>query len=377
MDRELAMSVVATAWNPLRNWARDRQVQLRLCLRATVAALATFAFSQLLNLPLGMWAVLTAVIVTQMSIGGSLKATIDYMVGSLGGAIYGGAMAALVPHTNVIAVAGVLAICVAPLALLAAINPSFRVAPITAIIVLLGPTSAEAGPIEGAFFRVLEVGLGGVTALAVAFLVFPAQAHGLAIDAAAEMLDLMARVLPDVFAGFTRDLDEGTIRRIQDSIGQAYARLDTISAEVKRERMTHLASEPDPAPLLRTLLRLRHDLVMMGRAAVVPLPPALQARLGPPLAGITETVCDFLRASANALEARRDPPPRGAVEAALAGFAAELGAIRRDGLTRDLPVDAVERIFALGFVLDQLDQHFADLERCVSECARSPVGAGA
>lgn len=57
------MSVVATAWKPLRSWARDHAVQLRLCLRVTVAALATFAFSQLLSLPLGMWAILTAVIV--------------------------------------------------------------------------------------------------------------------------------------------------------------------------------------------------------------------------------------------------------------------------------------------------------------------------
>jgi uncharacterized membrane protein YccC len=375
MDRELGMRI-ATAWTPLRNFARDRAVQLRLCLRVTVAALATFAFSHLVHLPLGMWAVLTAVIVTQMSIGASMKATTDYLVGSLGGAVYGGAVAALIPHPSFMAVAGVLAICVAPLALLAAINPSFRVAPITAIIVLLGPTSAEAGPIEGAFFRILEVGLGGVTALAIAFVVLPARAHGLAIDAAAKMLDLMARVLPDVFSGFTRDLDETAVRHIQDSIGQAYARLDTISAEVKRERMTHLAAEPDPGPLLRTLLRLRHDLVMLGRAAVMPLPPLLHARLGPPLAGIAETVSDYLRASADALEARRDPPPRGAAEAALAGFAAELGVIRRDRLTRDLPVEAVERIFALGFVLDQLGEHLTDLERCVNESAQSSAGTG-
>jgi uncharacterized membrane protein YccC len=373
MDWELGMSVVATAWTPLRNFARARAMELRLCLRVTAAALATFAFSELLSLPLGMWAILTAVIVTQMSIGASMKATTDYLVGSLGGAVYGGAVAALIPHSNVMAVAGVLAICVAPLALVAAVNPRFRVAPITAIIVLLGPTSAEAGPLEGAFFRILEVGLGGVTALAIAFVVLPAQAHGLAMDAAAKMLKLVAGALPDVFAGFTRNLDEAAILHIQDSIGQAYARLNEISAEVKRERMTHLAAEPDPAPLLRTLLRLRHDLVLIGRAAVVPLPPSVGERLGPPLARIAETLSDYLRASAKALEARRDPPPRGAVEAALAGFAAELGAIRHDRLTRDLSVEAVERMFALGFALDQLDAHFADLERCVSECAQSPV----
>jgi len=40
-----------------------------------------------------------------VSFGRSLKATIDYVVGTLGGAIYAGAVAALVPHANEIALA--------------------------------------------------------------------------------------------------------------------------------------------------------------------------------------------------------------------------------------------------------------------------------
>ena len=47
--------------------------------------------------PLVLWSVLTAVIVTQSSVGRSVKATIDYLVGTLGGAIYAGAVAALIP----------------------------------------------------------------------------------------------------------------------------------------------------------------------------------------------------------------------------------------------------------------------------------------
>jgi hypothetical protein len=58
-------------------------------------------------------------------------------------------------------------------------------------------------------------------------------------------------------------LDETAILRSQDSIGQAFTQLTTIAAEATRERMAHFASEPDTAPLLRTLVRLRHDLVMI------------------------------------------------------------------------------------------------------------------
>jgi hypothetical protein len=79
---------------------------------------------------------MTAVIVTQVSVGRSLKATFDYLVGTLGGAIYGGAIGVLIPHSNEVALLAVLALAVAPLALVAAINPSLSVAPITAVIVL-------------------------------------------------------------------------------------------------------------------------------------------------------------------------------------------------------------------------------------------------
>jgi uncharacterized membrane protein YccC len=69
----------------------------------------SLAAAQSLQLPLPLWAVLTAVIVTQMSVGRSLKATFDYLVGTLGGAIYGGAIGVLIPHSDEIALLAVLA----------------------------------------------------------------------------------------------------------------------------------------------------------------------------------------------------------------------------------------------------------------------------
>jgi hypothetical protein len=45
--------------------------------------------------------------------------------------------------------------------------------------------------------------------------------------------------------------------------------------------------------------------------------------------------------------------------------------MRREGLTRDLPDDAVERVFVLAFALEQLRRNFDDLARCVTEFAQS------
>jgi uncharacterized membrane protein YccC len=351
------------------DWVHEHRVKFALSLRVTIAAVLTLALSQLLDMPLVLWTVLTAVIVTQMSVGRSLKATIDYMVGTVGGAIYSGAVAVLVPHTGEIGLLVALAVAIAPLALVAAINPSFNVAPFTAVLVLLAPTIIHVSPIESAFYRVLEVALGAIAGLGVSCLVFPARAQVLAIAAAARMLDLMGHALPDVIAGVTQPSDLEAILRIQNGLGETLARLDVIGEEAKRERMPYSAAAPDLGPLLRTLQRLRHDLVMIGRAANALLPEAFRIRLGPLLTRVSETTRDYLQASSAALLGRRHPPSLDRVDLALAGYAADVAALRREGLTRDLPVDEVERIFVLGFALEQLLQHFRDLNRSVEECA--------
>ena len=166
--------------------------------------------------------------------------------------------------------------------------------------------------------------------------------------------------------GFTRNLDAGSIQRMQDGIGEAFARLGSIESEVQRERLTYLSVEPDLAPLLRTLLRLRHDLVMIGRAAIVPLPDAFQERLGPALARFRETAIDYLRWSSAALIGRGAPPALDAVDETLGDYTAAMAALRSAGLTRDLSGDAVEHIFTLGFALEQLHRNFHDLQRCVA-----------
>lgn len=365
------MTRIKILWTGLRALVHRRRAQLALSIRATIAALAALGLAQALQLPLPLWAVLTAVIVTQMSVGRSLKATFDYLAGTLGGAVYGGAIGVLVPHTNEIALLAVLALGVAPLAFVAAINPRFSVAPITAIIVLLVPTFTNAGPFASAFDRVIEVALGGATGFVVSFLLLPSNAHPMVIAAAARTLGQMERAFGELLAGVTHGLDTDALHRIQDGIGQALVQMNEIAAEAERERSAGLAVGPDTGPLLRMLLRLRHDLVMTGRAALVPLPEIFRTRLEPRLGAVGGAFADYLRASRSALLVGQGPPSLNGAEKALAAFSSEIDALRRDGFTRSLSSDAAESFFALGFALDQMHKNFKDLERCVAEWAGS------
>jgi uncharacterized membrane protein YccC len=216
----------------------------------TVAALLAFALAQVWNIPLhGLWAVLTAVVVTQISVGGSLHATTDYVLGTIGGVIYAAAIAVLIPHTTALALAGVLALTIAPLAFAAAVNPSFRVAPFTGAIVLLISGQLGEGPIESALYRLLEVALGGGVAVVVSLLVLPERAHRIGLDAAAGVLDLLARLLLELLAGFTRRLDVAETTRMQQEAGHAFVAFQAIAAEAKSERTIISLLHLHPGPL--------------------------------------------------------------------------------------------------------------------------------
>src|ERR1700722_2221700 len=330
------MSSAPSPRKSLRAKFLEQRAHLRLAARVTIAAVLAFALSHLLYVPLPLWTVLTAVILTHVTFGRSIKATVDYLVGTIGGAIYAGAVSVLIPHPNDVLLAGF----------------------------------AHVGQIESAVDRVLEVAVGGVTALAVSLLIFPARAHSLAIEAAARALELMAKSLPELFQGFLRPLDSVSNGRIQDGFGEAVEQTQLIAVEARHERIRLLAADPDLGPLLRTLLRLRHDFVMLGRAAAEPLPDAIQRRLGPLLLRIAESVADHLRRSAAALAARREPAPLEAAEAVFANCARTIAAARDEGLTLSLPLDAAERLLTLGFALDQMRQNLGDLDRCVRDAAR-------
>src|ERR1700757_1528100 len=299
----------------LRALAHRYRMQLILALRVTVSALSALGLAQGMHLRLPLWAVLTSLIVTQMSLGRSIKVATDYLMGTLAGVAYGGALAILIPHESEFALFAVLALAIAPLAFIASFRANFNVLPITAIIVLLVPSMQHVSPEASALDRVLEVSVGGIVGFVVSFLVFPSRAHALTTEAAADTLELVADALSQLLQHHCGG-DQPDIRRINAQIGAHLTKLNATGAEAEHERTARLTAGPDTGPLLRTLLRLRHDIVILGRAVGCELPAPVEARLTPLLQKIGPVVSEFLRASGEALRERNLPPALDAVEAA-------------------------------------------------------------
>ena len=358
-------SFLRSAWQ----WLASRRSQVRFAIRVAVAGALSFALASALGLAQGYWAVFTSVIVTQASVGGSLKATVDRLTGTLGGAAVGAAVALLVAHqAPEVRMLG-LALALLPVAFIAAIDPRFRVAPVTTVIVLISPTGELVNPLLFTVDRVGEIALGSAVALAVSLLVLPARAHNVLADSADRLLNLYADYLAILVGALSGPVDAAAQRRLQVGTRRRLNAMEAIVDEARRERSIRLTGEPDPAPILRSSQRLRADLIMLARAGVTPLPAALAGRLDPLLAAITDAGCARLRAVGAALATRSAPPTSDGLDAALRAWRAEIAALRAERALSDLSGEDLGRVFALGFAFDQFHENLGDLADRASEVA--------
>src|SRR6202161_1009126 len=129
------MSSAPIPWKSLRTKVLEHRAQLGLAVRVTIAAVVAYGLSHLLYVPLPLWTVLTAVILTHVTFGRSIKATVDYLGGTVGGAICAGPVSVLIPPPNDVLLGGVRAMAVAPLPFMGEILPSFSAAPFTGVLV--------------------------------------------------------------------------------------------------------------------------------------------------------------------------------------------------------------------------------------------------
>ena len=175
------------------------------------------------------------------------------------------------------------------------------------MIVLLTPGAQQLGPVDSAFYRIVEITLGSFVGVGVSLVLLPARAHGLVISAAARALNF-CRSARRLARSARRGRDRTRITQLQDDIRAGIARLEIVASEAHQERRTYLTHEFDPDPLVRAVFRLRNDVVMIGRAAAEPLAEPIVARLREPLEQISQAAQHFLRACADALREREESP---------------------------------------------------------------------
>jgi hypothetical protein len=195
----------------------------------------------------------------------------------------------------------------------------------------------------------------------VALLISPTRAHGMLRLAARDALAAMGEQVRNLLVDISIVPDADATTDLHDRTRKAVERVATAAEEAGRERRSYLSAAPDPDPVVRTLRRMSNDLIMVARAVAAPLPAAVVQRLAGPVSTTAAAFCAALAEIGDALASASPPPDMAALHRALTASGAELAALRREGMTRDLGEEAIERIFGLAFALEQLGRHLDEL----------------
>lgn len=351
------MTATLTEWFTL--------ARLRHAIQVMVAALAAYLVVTAFALPQGYWAVMTAILIVQTNVGATLGQAIDWAIATSIGAVGGLACVLAVP-------AGPYRV---PIALAASIlllqwfssgRPRYRLAPVTAAIVVLSDPG-QIGPVTAAVDRVLEILAGAAVALPVCVLLLPSRAGQMLASQTSTILEKMADHLDSVVtAVMGAPQDPDAYRAQVEDVQNAIIVGDTRVTEARQEIAGGISSHLDPLAVQRALRRVWYSQVLAGRAAGQALPDHVAAALGPALTGFGQAAGDYLRALARA-GATASVPSMDRVAAARAALHTALAGLRaRDG-TRDLPTDVAEYVFALVFGLEQMAETMQDLADCLTE----------
>ncbi|MGO4338167.1 FUSC family protein [Labrys sp. KB_33_2] len=365
------MMIGAGATARLFKWFAAKRMELALAVRVTVAAGLTFVAVKLVDLSQSSWAVITSIIVMQASLGGSVKAAMDRMAGTLLGALWGAAVSVVMPHhEGNVALGLAVLMAVAPMAVASALRPSFRVAPITALIVLIPAGGTLLPPYAYAAERVAEIALGIIVGVGVALFVLPARAQGALAAAAARVADLNAELLLALTGSLIDGKGRPELAGINKRIRAGLRQIDAAVEETVRERSAHLSAAIDPEPMARTLYRVRHDLVIIARVCVRALPERVAPTLTEPLEAMRDATVGLLRGIAEALRRGYLGPDAVGFDTSLTAYVAAMDKLRAAGVLRELKSEEVGRLYALRFGFEQLGQDIKDLVERSSDLAR-------
>jgi uncharacterized membrane protein YccC len=298
-------------------------------------------------------------IIVQVSLGGTISAGLDRLLGTLAGAVFGIA-ASLAGKYSGADQALLLVVTVAPLTFLAAVRPSFRIAPLTAAIVLLA-TPSSASPVTSAAYRVVEIALGTIIGIIVSTVVLPSRAKRICVERSAEMLKLLAEALT-LHLQMPDPVKREAIDRLNDRTLAELGKIATAAQEARRELPFLGHNEPAQDRLVRTMRRLRSDVAFVGRATSTgdldwPV-------LGLELSEVADAFCSVIDALSQALLSASHVPDLTALDAALAKL--------QEALNRE--PQASRGAAVLPFILETLRRDLADLVELLAPPTLGPAG---
>jgi uncharacterized membrane protein YccC len=350
---------------PSSFWSRQSP-SLKQGIKTGLAGAITYAIYAGWHLPQGYWAVFTALVVTQVTLGASWKPALYRTIGSTSGAL-AAMLLFMILGPGAVRIGIMLFVLATLFGFLTVLHPSFSAAGFTAAIVLL-IGRIDGTPFQTGWLRVLYTLLGSVVAFAVGALIWPVHAreglrskianildgagalYRVVTDAALHGIDNepqireLDRQLHDLRRGITQQMDEArselTFSPFDPSAYQQFVQ----AADQLRRRLTAMAEDSS---------LFAHAQVEPG---LLPSLPALAAR----------TTRNF-SALAEAIRKKETPPNSADLDAAIRDLDADLAKLREQRATAPFALDRMLPFWALVFNLREVAQDLKQLESALPE----------
>ena len=353
-------SVIPVFPFPPSFWQRQSP-SLRQGIKTGLAGAITYAIYIGWHLPQGYWAVFTALVVIQVTMGASWKPALYRTIGSTAGAV-AAMLLFIVIGPGTVRVGIMLFVLATLFGFLTVLHPSFSAAGFTAAIVLvLG--RIEGSALEVGWLRVLYTVLGSVVAFAVGALIWPVRAREGLRNKIASILDgagaLYHAVTTAALHGIdnelqVRDLD----RQLHDLRRGITQQMDEARNELAFTRFNQDAYQQ----FVQAADQLRRRLTAMAEDSSLFVHAQVEPGLLPSLPALAERTAQTFGALAAAIRKKETPPNSADLDAAVLALDADLAELRQQRATAPFALDRMLPFWALVFNLREVAQDLKQLE---------------
>lgn len=338
-----------------------RKENILYAVKVGLAVLLAQVVAQLLGLGANPWAPISAIIVMQVHVAASLEMCLFRAVGTLIGAILGYCAVKVMP-AGIVWQAAALLVCSSLCAFVTRLDARFRLASITAVVVIGGSTlTTEIGLF--AMDRFFEIIIGVLAALVVSIYVWPVSG--------AEVLFLKLKgqycLGADLLEKISRAFLDNQTHLLPNLLEKFHANVDQNRAEYTKlrdyEGYNLYQQYPQMDILIASLEQIRTYLTSLLDSLDSDVEKGTQLEIAPELATLSAVTAQGMRwvVSEDIYQQRGEqnfPDVRGAVESCSGRF----GQLRVSGAFRNYPHSVVIQLFAFYNALTHLAETLAILQ---------------
>ncbi|MGP0017058.1 MAG: FUSC family protein [Candidatus Sulfotelmatobacter sp.] len=341
---------------------------LKQGIKTGLAGTITYAIYAGFHLPQGYWAVFTALVVTQVTLGASWKPALYRTIGSTSGAL-AAMLLFMVLGPGTVRVGVMLFVLASLFGALTVRHPSFSAAGFTAAIVLvLG--RIEGTPFHIGWLRVLYTLLGSFVAFVVGALIWPVHARVGLRYKIASILDGAGTLYRAVTAAALQGVDnEQQVRQLDRQLHDLRRGITQQMDEAKSELAFSRFNQGAYQAFVDEADQVRRRLTAMAEDSSLYVHAQLEPGLVPSLPALVEKTAQTFAALAGAVRNSGQAVNSAELEAAVVALNADLAKLREQRATSPFALDRMLPFWALVFNLREVAQDLKQMESVLLQMA--------